>query len=106
RDASQGMSRRKAGQAPGGSGSSVFGNSTITLANAGSNSVQPVSQSGNIQEWRDFSGTLRVAIDQFGFLRFTASTWTILTTSANAGVTTRSEEHTSELQSPDHLVCR
>ena len=88
RDASQGMSRLKAGQAPGGSGSSVFGNSTITLANAGSNSVQPVSQSGNIQEWRDFSGTLRVAIDQFGFLRFTASTWTILTTSANAGVTT------------------
>ena len=88
RDASQGMSRLKAGQAPGGSGSSVFGNSTVTLANAGSNSVQPVSQSGNIQEWRDFSGTLRVAIDQFGFLRFTASTWTILTTSANAGVTT------------------
>src|SRR5207244_11885166 len=25
---------------------------------------------------------------------------------AEAGVKTRSEEHTSELQSPDHLVCR
>src|SRR5258708_18233237 len=25
---------------------------------------------------------------------------------AEAGGTTRSEEHTSELQSPDHLVCR
>src|SRR5258708_29976795 len=28
------------------------------------------------------------------------------TLSLNAGSYTRSEEHTSELQSPDHLVCR
>src|SRR5207244_5944425 len=27
-------------------------------------------------------------------------------TSASCGVRSRSEEHTSELQSPDHLVCR
>jgi hypothetical protein len=80
------MSRLKAGQAPAGSGSSVFGNSTVTLENAGSNSVQPISQSGNIQEWRDFSGTLRLAIDQFGIMRFTGSTWTVLTALANAGV--------------------
>jgi len=86
RDASQGMSRLKAGQVPTGSGTSVFGNSAITLENAGTNSVQPASQSGNIQEWRDFSGTLRLAIDQFGIMRFTGSTWTVLTALANAGV--------------------
>src|SRR5258708_27672171 len=31
-----------------------------------------------------------------------ASTWS----ATNPGFTCRSEEHTSELQSPDHLVCR
>jgi len=86
RDASQGMARLKSGQVPTGSGTSVFGNSAITLENAGTNSVQPASQSGNIQEWRDFSGTLRLAIDQFGIMRFTGSTWTVLTGLANAGV--------------------
>src|SRR5258708_11835220 len=29
-----------------------------------------------------------------------------LSSGARAGLTARSEEHTSELQSPDHIVCR
>src|SRR5258708_17236504 len=42
--------------------------------------------------------TLRANID---FARITA-----YTTYGTIGIKVRSEEHTSELQSPDHLVCR
>src|SRR5438552_10169865 len=35
-----------------------------------------------------------------------AGTWLPADAPADLALTTRSEEHTSELQSPDHLVCR
>src|SRR5258708_20599144 len=35
-----------------------------------------------------------------------AQTGKAMTTSSGLQITDRSEEHTSELQSPDHLVCR
>src|SRR5258708_29875481 len=34
------------------------------------------------------------------------SSWSALGSGVNSDVRARSEEHTSELQSPDHLVCR
>src|SRR5438552_13016122 len=49
-----------------------------------------------------------VAVDTDGMLREGKQLAKIATTSADTGPSTseRSEEHTSELQSPDHLVCR
>src|SRR5438309_3885283 len=53
------------------------------------------------------SHTLEVdATDSGGNVGRASYTWTVDVTAPSVGISSRSEEHTSELQSQFHLVCR
>src|SRR5258708_19804031 len=59
---------------------------------------------GVILEWQ-FAGSTDATADSVDIKAFRATATGLILT-ASAAIRKRSEEHTSELQSPDHLVCR
>src|SRR5258708_31462428 len=98
------MLRADGGRAPAGALTLVSGWAWRLCTRMGTSEAPP-SQAGSSmlsKTWRRRSPQLSCSMRKYGLL---SSMLTILS-EAKRSFSYRSEEHTSELQSPDHLVCR